>query len=187
MAKKSAHKSSKNQYKPLKPEQSENKEEDNLERAENKKASIFEVFISTKTFIITHILLLIFGLGIFLGLAYYLNGSFLICCKQSEFEKYIPVTKKPSSLSLNLTNPDEELLVFNKSLIVSGSTSENTTVIIANVTTKQTIGVETNQKGDFSKVVYLDKGLNELIVAAFDLQGNFKTEERTIFYAEEKL
>lgn len=138
--------------------------------------------LSTKAFFISHFLILLISL-LYLALFYYvLYGDQLV---SNPLTKYRAVTTKPTSLMLELTNPDDELWLFEKSHVVSGRTNPKATVIISNQ--NQNFGLQADSSGEFSKVVDLSKGLNEIEVAVFDELGNTKTDLRTIYYSEEKL
>jgi hypothetical protein len=120
------------------------------------------------------------ALGLLFSLFHFLNKDF-----STTLGSYLPVTKKFSSFDLNLDNPDDNVIVADKSIIVSGNTSPNVTVVIS--TEVSDIGLETDDKGHFSKVVTLEKGLNILTLKAFDQNGNEKTIYRTVYFTEEKL
>lgn len=98
---------------------------------------------------------------------------------------YRPVSSKPISFSLEINNPDDNLLSFDKSLIISGKTSPKATVIIWS--DDLDTGFSVNPDGSFSKVVTLDPGLNILNITSFDSVGNSKSISKTVFYSEEKL
>lgn len=96
-----------------------------------------------------------------------------------------PVTSKPASLTLDLSNPGENLLVFTSDLLIQGKTLPEATVILSLNDHDQVLNV--SAQGHFSQTIKLQEGLNELTVAAFDNQGNGKNEARTIYYSTEKL
>lgn len=96
-----------------------------------------------------------------------------------------PITQAPVSFDLEVQNPDNELLTYDKSILVSGKTSPNATVIISNA--DNDLALSANQSGDFSQVVTLSAGLNRISVNAFDEIGNTKQVTRTIFYSEEQI
>lgn len=157
----------------LKPdEQAENR---------NKKQSIFITPLSAKTFFISQFFILIAGLIFTAGLYYFLNSG----NKLDDWQMRGPLTQTPKSLNLEISNPDDSLVVFNKNLVVSGRTSPNTSVIISN--NGSDLALESNKKGDFSKIINLDSGVNQISVTSIDLTGNSKALERTIYYSEEKL
>lgn len=155
-----------------------------LPKQTREKISIFEKTISTQTFVLSNFLLLIIGLLLIFGLYYYVHNGQIFPVNNSLLN-YLPATKKPTSLVLELKSPDDNLLTFNGAITISGSTLPNTNLIIS--TNNQDFNLESDNKGQFSKIIDLDLGLNEIMVNAFDKEGNIKSEERIIFYSEEKL
>lgn len=137
--------------------------------------------ISFKTFILSHLAILIVGLSAIGALAYYLNKDKQLYL----YHQSGPVTKEPISFNLDINNPDDNLLVYEKSLVVSGKTSPNAVVVIS--TNSEDYPIEVGDKGDFSRVISLNQGLNEITVNAFDSQGDNKTVIRSVYYTEEKL
>ena len=146
------------------------------------KQKLMKCILSTKQFILSNLTILILSL-IFLGGLYFVLYSDKF--NDTLIKQYLPVTTKPISFNLDITNPDDELLVFDKSQVISGKTGPRTNVIIS--LSEQNIGLQANGNGEFSKVIVLSKGLNEITIAAFDSEGNSKTVSRTIYYSEEKL
>lgn len=136
--------------------------------------------LSFKTFLISQIIIFAVSL-ILLGILYLvLNSGFK---KISSFQKG-PVTIEPISFNLTINNPDDGLLVFDNTTLVSGKTAPKTTVVIS--TDTDTV-VQAGDKGEFSKIIDLNPGPNKIIISTFDSQGNNKSETRTIYYSEEKL
>ena len=100
-------------------------------------------------------------------------------------QTYSPVSEEPKSMSLEINNPDDELLVFDKTLVVSGQTTPSSTIIIDNGKSDWT--VQANNQGNFSQVIDLNAGINEVNIFAFDPQGNNKADSRTIYYSEQQI
>jgi hypothetical protein len=130
---------------------------------------------------------LVLGLGV--GAYYYYqstltNNSLLGFLGKPE-STYTPITKENLSLNLEITNPDDEMLVYDKTIIVSGKTNANARLVVNNG--KTYTALQANDQGEFSKVVDLNLGTNQIVIYAFDEQGNTKTETRTIYYSEEKI
>lgn len=97
----------------------------------------------------------------------------------------MPVTSAPVSLTLNLSNPDNDLLVFDSDLLIQGKTSPGATVIISSNEDDQVL--EVNNQGEFSTTLILESGVNKLTVSSFDNSGSNKSEDRTIYYSKEKI
>lgn len=104
---------------------------------------------------------------------------------QTNLDNYTPVSQIPTSMHLDINNPEDELLTFDKTINISGKTSPKSSVVISNGDLNW--AVDADEEGEFSKVVDLKPGINPLIIYAFDPQGNNKTESRTIYYSEEKI
>lgn len=150
-------------------------------KEENSFKQLMAKKLSTTFFTFSMIIILLLGSAFFIGLHFFMNPQ------QSPLalSNYQPVTSKPVSLTLNLSSPDDNLLVSDANLLISGQTSPGILVLITVNDTNQTINA--SNQGDFSLTIKLQPGTNQIIVSAFDNQGNYKTEERSIYYLEEKL
>lgn len=145
----------------------------------------WETELSLKTFVVSHFIILLAAL-IVLGWLYYILYDIKVpFASKSISEDYKPVTSAPSSFNLELNNPEDNSLVFDKSIVMSGKTSPLSTVVIS-VNDVDT-ALESNTQGDFSKLLVLTPGLNRLAVDAFDSQGNTKQIQRMVYFSEEKL
>ncbi len=96
-----------------------------------------------------------------------------------------PLSKDPVSLSLNLTSPENNQLVFDPKIKVEGKTSPKATVVMSAENLDQAL--EADGGGDFSTTLTLIPGVNEITILTLDEQGNTKTEERTVYYSKEKI
>lgn len=139
-----------------------------------------DVALSTKTFVLSHLTLLTIAL-IFFGALYYILYPERFA---PEGPNYNPVTKEPVSLFLELTSPEDDILVNDPSLVISGETSPNTAVIISNNQTDAAL--QSNKKGEFSKVFTLSPGANIIEINAFDEEGNFKSATKSVYYEEKE-
>lgn len=145
--------------------------------------------LSLKAFIISQVLIFLVSLLFLGGLYYYLNEERISDAKKDSLI-YIPVTKKPSSFSLDVSSPEDEKVVFEKSLLVSGKTLPKTVVLVSVVgedDREHNFGFESNIRGEFSKTTNLYLGLNQITISGFDRDGDTKLEMRTVYYSEEKL
>ncbi len=138
--------------------------------------------ISTKSFIFSQISILIIGLIFIAGLYYLLNIQYQK--NDSPFQAG-PVTSIPKSLRLNLDSPDDDSLTFQNSVIISGQTAALKDVLI--FTDSQNLVITSKPDGSFSTVLKLDEGVNRIITAVFDTNGESKTVERTMYYSKEKI
>lgn len=148
---------------------------------ENKFKQYMTKKLSTTFFTFSMIIILLLGSAFFIALHLFVNPT----QNPLTISNYQPVTSKPVSLTLNLSSPDNNLLVYDPNLLISGQTSSGILVLITVNDSNQTINA--SSQGDFSLTVKLQPGSNQLIVSAFDNQGNYKTEERSIYFSEEKL
>ncbi len=137
--------------------------------------------LSQKSFIISSFLILLVGLGFIAGLYFLVNPI----AGQTNWLSNGPVTTDPISFNLEIATPDDNILSFDKSTIISGQTSALATVIISGI--DQDSEVTADKNGDFSRVVNLDEGPNSFKITAYDDQGNFKTVIRNIYYSTEAL
>lgn len=96
-----------------------------------------------------------------------------------------PVTTIPTTLTLELLSPEADSLVFQPSVIVSGNTLPNSTVLISSDT--QNIVIQSKFDGSFSTVLDLVEGVNNLTVAVFSLNGDQRSVARSVYYSKEKI
>ena len=140
-----------------------------------------DITLSTKTFIISHLVILLSGLAFF--------GSLYYILYQDKFQSvqisYNPVTKEPVSLFLEVTAPEDEILVYEDNIVISGKTGSDSTVIISGP--ENDAGLQASKQGEFNKVFPLSPGPNIVEITAFDSEGNSKTVTRSIYYSKEKI
>lgn len=96
-----------------------------------------------------------------------------------------PVTFAPSDITLSLSSPDDNILVTDSSLLLQGKTTSKSTVVVSFEASD--LLVDISPSGEFSTTIFLDEGVNQFTVTAFDDQGNLKQEERMVYYSKEKL
>lgn len=137
--------------------------------------------LSTKAFIISHTIILLSALLFFGGLYYILYQDKFTATPLN----YIPVTKKPVSLFLEVGTPEDEILVYEDNVLVTGRTGPDSPVIISTQT--QDTGFQSGRDGQFSKIIELSEGPNDIKITAFDDEGNLKTVIKQVFYSEEEL
>ena len=138
--------------------------------------------ISNRTFILSNMAILVAGVIFIFGLYYILNLQYPESGKP--FEKGL-VTTAPKTLRLELEQPDENVLLFEPSVIVSGKTGPSLQVLIYSDT--QNTVIKSKPDGSFSTVLNLVEGNNQIIVNAFDATGDSKSDTRTVYYSKEKL
>ena len=138
--------------------------------------------IPPKYFILSQLFILILSLIFLFGIHYIVNIQYKVSDKP--FAQG-PVTSKPKSFTLNLTQPDENALVFDKEILLSGETGPNMEVLVS--TDKDNIVIKSNTDGSFSANLTLTEGVNKIRVVVFDQTGDFREEERIIYYSKEKI
>lgn len=128
-------------------------------------------------------MLLIFLLGVgYIAVIYFMVNPQIT---QSAILESLPVTQNPVSLTLNLTSPDDNLLVFTKDILIQGKTSTDAMVILNHNGIDEVLKVD--HDGNFSVTEVLDVGVNLIDINVFDNLGNNKNESRTIFYSKEEI
>ncbi len=138
--------------------------------------------ISQKHFIISHILILLFSLSFLFGLYYMLNLQYK---KSSNLFLNGPVTSKPKSFTLTVSQPSDESLIFESSILISGKTGPNMEVLIS--TDTDDLVIETKSDGSFSQTLNLSEGVNNIKIVAFDITGNSRESDRIVYYSKEKI
>ncbi len=138
--------------------------------------------LSTKHFIIAHIVILLAGLIFLGGLYYILNIQY-----QKPKGLFVggPVTTTPKSLRLDLDQPDQDSLSYSESIIVSGKTGPGKEILISTETND--LVIKSKPDGSFSTILELDEGINKITAVVFDSTGDFRSAERMVYYSKEKL
>lgn len=138
--------------------------------------------ISTKQFVVSNLLILTFFLIFLVGLYYILNIQY-----QPSKNRFLsgPVTSLPKTLRIELDQPDDDALVFDPQIIVSGKTGSNLQVLIS--TDSSDLVVKSDPSGKFSTVLGLDNGPNNIKVVVFDQSGDSRSTERNVYYSKEKI
>lgn len=138
--------------------------------------------LSSKQFILSHLLILIIGL-ICLGTLYFILNIQYKSSSNPFFNG--PVTSKPKSFTLTLDQPADESLSFNPSILVSGKTSPHLDVLISTDDNDQVI--EAKSDGTFSLTLTLNEGVNNIKIVAFDQTGDVRETSKLVYYSKEKL
>lgn len=138
--------------------------------------------LTTKQFVISQLAIFIAGLIFLGGLYYILNIQY-----QPPKEPFTqgPVTTKPKTLRIDLDQPDEDTLFFEPQIIFSGKTGPNLEVLIT--TESKDLVTKADSSGKFSTILNLDEGLNKITAVVFDSTGDFRSQERNVYYSKEKL
>lgn len=147
------------------------------------KSKLLSKNLSVKSFVFSQILLLIVGL-IFIGSLYYLlNLQYPI--HNESYAKGGPVTSAPVSLNLEVSEPDDNVLSFLSSIIISGKTAPDATVLISTGDSDKVIVPK--KDGSFSTVLNLNEGVNSITIVTFDKTGDQRSITKTVYYSKEKI
>ena len=138
--------------------------------------------LSAKHFILSHLFILIAGLIFLSGLYYILNIQYQ---KPTSLFYGGPVTTSPKTLKIDLDQPDNDSLIFQSSILVSGRTAPLNEVLI--FTDTQDLIIKSKKDGSFSTEINLDEGENKITAVVFDQIGDFRSSERSVYYSKEKL
>lgn len=138
--------------------------------------------LSSEQFILSQVLILIVGMAFIVGLYYILNIQYQ---KPKNFFSNGPVTMPPKTLRLDLAQPDDDLLTFQSSIIISGKTAPSASVLVSQDT--QDLVIQSKPDGSFSTVLDLDEGVNRITITTFDSTGDSKSAERTVYFSKEKI
>lgn len=138
--------------------------------------------IPPKYFILSQFAILLFGLLFLLALHFLVNTQYKD--SPSSFSKG-PVTTKPKSFTLDLTQPSDDLLTFDEQILIAGKTGPKMQILLSTQT--QDVVIESKLDGTFSQSLDLKEGVNNLKVAVFDNKGDFREERRVVYYSKEKI
>lgn len=138
--------------------------------------------LSPKTFVLSQILILILGGGLVAGSYYVLNIQY-----QSSTPPFLsgPVTQAPKSLSLEVTDPADNRLVFKSNLLLSGKTLPRLKVLIS--TSQHDQVLTSSGSGDFSSSLTLNEGPNKISVTVFSDSGEEKTIVKNVYFSKESI
>ncbi len=105
--------------------------------------------------------------------------------KADTAQNYSPVSREIKSMNLEINNPEDELFSLDKTIVVSGKSSPKAWVVIANG--DNFVGLQAGDGGEFSTVLNLQSGINQIQIFAFDSKGNSKKQQRMVYFSEEKI
>lgn len=138
--------------------------------------------LTTKQFVISHLLIFLVALIFLVGLYYILNIQY---SQPKDRFSQGPVTSNPKTLRVDLDQPDDMALFFEPQIIVSGKTGPNLEILI---TTEDTdLVIKSDLGGKFSTILNLRTGPNKITAVVFDALGDSRSVERNVYYSEEKI
>lgn len=138
--------------------------------------------LSVKQFVLSQMLILTAGLIFLAGLYYILNVQYQ---RPKSLFADGPITLPPRTLRLDLDQPDDNSLIFQPSVIVSGQTASFADILI--YTDTRSLVIQSKADGSFSTVLDLDEGASRITAVVFDPKGDSKSAERTVYYSKEKI
>ncbi|MDP2649334.1 MAG: hypothetical protein Q8P10_00665 [bacterium] len=95
-----------------------------------------------------------------------------------------PIPAQTSSIFLSIDNPKDESVVDSKTLIVSGKTEKDATLVVLTDSVDQVITPAAN--GNFSTTVTLNDGENHIEITAIAPDGNETKVDRTVTFSTEQ-
>lgn len=138
--------------------------------------------LTKKQFIISQLVIFIVALIFLGGLYYILNIQYP---QPKERFSQGPVTTEPKTLRIDLDQPDEDALFFKPEIIISGKTGPNLEVLIT--TESKDLVIKSKSDGKFSTVLELEEGSNKITAVVFDAGGDFRSQERNVYFSKERI
>lgn len=118
------------------------------------------------------------------GAAFYFYQSSKTVSSKSTVSNIISPTPTPKpSVYLSITSPDNEIVVANKTLNISGKAPVSATIII--ITDSDQLVFKPSSQGDFSTTVTLSSGFNLINIQAVLPNGETATVKRSVTYSTE--
>lgn len=116
------------------------------------------------------------------GAAFYFYQSTKVVSSKSTVSSKTLITPTPlPSIFLSINTPNNETVVSNKSVFISGKTSVDATVII--ITEAEQIVLKPSLQGDFSTTLIIDNGQNLIRIQSISPNGEIASAERTVTYS----
>ncbi|MBI3954948.1 hypothetical protein HY338_00765 [Candidatus Gottesmanbacteria bacterium] len=98
-----------------------------------------------------------------------------------------PVNVATTILSLDITEPANNSVLFTRQTTVKGKIQPSGPKIIIVDTNNESLLTKSSGNGEFSQDVSLVEGINPLSISVYDESGNRETKTLTLFYTPEKL
>lgn len=103
-------------------------------------------------------------------------------------EEKTPLPVAEETLTLTITQPENETIVTDKKIIVEGKTNKGATVVISSPVEDQVF--EASGEGNFAIPISLEEGANDILIGAYLVSGtetSEKSETRTVTFTQEEL
>lgn len=116
------------------------------------------------------------------GAAFYFYQSTKVVSSKSTVSSNTLITPTPQpSIFLSINTPDNETVVSNKSVFISGKTSADATVVI--ITDSDQLILKPSLQGDFSTTLIINNGQNLIRIRTISPNGEEASAERTVTYS----
>lgn len=116
------------------------------------------------------------------GITFYLyQNTKLVSTNSSVSISPTPTQTPKPTIFLSINSPTNEEVVSNKTLIVSGKTLPQATIVI--ITNSDQLVVKPSSQGDFSTTITLGNDQNLIRMNALAPNGEIATVERTVTYS----
>lgn len=119
------------------------------------------------------------------GIAFYFYQTTKVVSDKSSvnsLNSVVSPTPKPT-IFLVLNEPNNEIVVSNKTLTVSGKTNPEATIII--ITDSDQLVLKPSSQGDFSTTITLESGQNLIRIRAVTPNAETIVTDRTVTYSTE--
>lgn len=131
--------------------------------------------------VILSFIMVVIGLLVAGAAFYFYQTSKVVSTNSSVSINPSPTEIPKPTIFLSINSPINEIVVSNKTLIISGKTLPQATVII--VTNSDQLVVEPSSQGDFSTTITLENDQNLIRMFALSPNGETVTVQRTVTYS----
>lgn len=131
--------------------------------------------------VILSFIMVVIGLLVAGAAFYFYQTTKIVPTNSSVLIKVTPTETPKSTVFLSINTPINEEVVSNKTLIVSGKTAPQATIVI--VTNSGELVVNPSMQGDFSTTLTLENDQNLIRIHALLPNGEIAIVERTVTYS----
>lgn len=131
--------------------------------------------------VILSFIMVVIGLLVAGAAFYFYQTTKIVPTNSSALVKVTPTETPKSTVFLSINTPIDEEVVSNKTLIVSGKTLPQATIVI--ITNSGELVVNPSTQGDFSTSLTLENDQNLIRIYALLPNGEIATVERTVTYS----
>lgn len=131
--------------------------------------------------VILSFIMVVIGLLVAGAAFYFYQTTKIVPTNSSALIKVTPTETPKSTVFLSINTPINEEVVSNKTLIISGKTAPQATIVI--VTNSGELVVNPSMQGDFSTTLTLENDQNLIRIHALLPNGEIAIVERTVTYS----